>query len=326
MLWLICGQPCEWPAHRSRVFHIYIVDHVGGDGSQSAPKMPSNQYHLLQLHLLLSALLLTCGQRTPVRVPPRDLQLPNFGGESFERFDTGSATTSASTSTSSSGSSESQETSEEMREQLKQLLGDQLATAFAPLGTTPFTRRQPAIASPSSGAAARSQFANDPDQGQEVESPEQDNEQEEEEEEEEAEEEEPEQEATPQPPALSQAGGAVEEPAGGQVEEEEPEDYNAWRDNFYELNEDGSYVFGYSIPHGIRRWEKGYYSEEQHGRVVEGFYVQPRHDAQGLRYELRCYTADSEGYQPLPVEFLRTPPIVVRDVVPRVNCFRNAKK
>ncbi|XP_043660437.1 putative uncharacterized protein DDB_G0274435 [Drosophila teissieri] len=313
--------------------------------------MPSNQYHLLQLqlHLLLCALLLTCsctcGQRTPVRVPPRQLQLPNFGGESFERFDTGAAATSTSASTSSSGSSESQETSEEMREQLKQLLGDQLATAFAPLGTTPFTRRQPAIASPSSGAAARSQFANDPDQGQEVESPEQDGEQQEEqeqEEEEDAEEEEPDQEqeeATPQPqpqpqpPALSPvAGGAVEQPSGGQVgeqeqeQEEELEDYNAWRDNFYELNEDGSYVFGYSIPHGIRRFEKGYYSEEQHGRVVEGFYVQPRHDAQGLRYELRCYTADSEGYQPLPVEFLRTPPVVVRDAVPRVNCFRNAKK
>ncbi|EDW48764.1 histone-lysine N-methyltransferase SETD1A [Drosophila sechellia] len=282
--------------------------------------MPSNQYHLLQLHLLLCALLLTSGQRTPVRVPPRNLQVPNFGGESFERFDTGSA------STSSSGSSESQETSEEMREQLKQLLGDQLATAFAPLATTPFSRRQPAIASPNSGAAARSQFANDPDQGQAEESPDQDGEEEEAEEEEEEEEQE---EATPQPqplpPALPQPGGVLEELAGGQVGEE-LEDYNAWRDNFYELNEDGSYIFGYSIPHGVRRWEKGYYSEEQHGRVVEGFYVQPRHDSQGLRYELRCYRADSEGYQPRPVEFLRTPPIVRRDAIPRVNCFQNAKK
>ncbi|EDV47193.2 uncharacterized protein LOC6551015 [Drosophila erecta] len=286
--------------------------------------MPSNQCHLLQLHLLLCALLLTSGQRTPARVPPRILQVPNFGGESFERFDAGSA------STSSSGSSESQETSDEMREQLKQLLGNQLATAFAPLATTPpFTRRQPAIASPSSGAAARSQFATDPDQDQdqEAESPEQDGEEEEQPEEEQPEEEQ--EEGTPQPqplpPALPQPGGAVEELAGGQAGEH-LEDYNAWRDNFYELNEDGSYIFGYSIPHGIRRWEKGYYSEEQHGRVVEGFYVQPRHDSQGLSYELRCYRADSEGYQPMPVQFLRTPPIVERDVVPRVDCFQNGRE
>ncbi|EDW51488.1 GM22541 [Drosophila sechellia] len=45
-------------------------------------------------------MLLTSGQR--------NLQVPNFGGVSFE-------------------SSESQETSEFMQEQLKQLLGDQLA-------------------------------------------------------------------------------------------------------------------------------------------------------------------------------------------------------
>lgn len=56
----------------------------------------------------------------------------------------------------------------------------------------------------------------------------------------------------------------------------------------------------YAIPHGVRRWEKGYYSEEQHGKVVEGFYVQPRPLPQGLRYELRCYIADSQGYRPLP--------------------------
>ncbi|XP_016962510.1 uncharacterized protein LOC108032950 [Drosophila biarmipes] len=285
--------------------------------------MPSSQYHLVQLHLLLCALLLVAGQRSPVRVPPQDLQLPNFGGESFERF--GGRSAADSVSASSSGSSESQETSDEMREQLKQLLGDQLSTAFAPLATTPFTQRRPAIAAPASEAAARSQFSSDadPDQDEganEEESPEEDGN-------EGAEEEEGE-EATPQPqplpPPLPQPAGEEEDTTGGQVEEvAEVEDYNAWRDNFYDLNEDGSYVFGYSIPHGVRRWERGFYSKEQHGQVVEGFYVQPRHDFQELRFELRCYRADSNGYQPLPVEFLRTPPTVRRDEVPRVNCFRN---
>ncbi|KAH8368466.1 hypothetical protein KR084_012031 [Drosophila pseudotakahashii] len=279
--------------------------------------MPSSQFHLL---LLLGALILAAGQRPTFRVPPQDLQVPNFGGESFERFASGSG--SGSESVSSSGSSESQETSDEMREQLKHLLSDQLANAFAPLATTPFTQRQPAIVSPTSGAAARSQFATAPDRNR--------NEEESPEEEEEGDEEEEEEEETttaqpqPSPPPLPQPGGAEEESTGGQVEEEPGavEDYNAWRDNFYDLNEDGSYIFGYSIPHGVRRWEKGFYSEGQHGQVVEGFYVQPRHDSQGLRYELRCYRADSNGYQPLPVEFLRTPPIVRRDEVPQVNCFR----
>ncbi|XP_037726180.1 uncharacterized protein LOC119557483 [Drosophila subpulchrella] len=283
--------------------------------------MPSSRYHLLQLQLLLISLLLAAGQRSPVRVPPQDLQLPNFGGESFERFGGGSG--SGSGSVSSSGSSESQETSDEMREQLKQLLGDQLSNAFAPLATTPFTNRHPAITSPTSGTAARSQFASDADPDQEQDQDQDANE--EESPEEEGNEEPEEGEATPQPqplpPPLPQPAGGEEEPTGGQVEQ--VEDYNAWRDNFYDINEDGSYVFGYSIPHGVRRWEKGFYSKEQHGQVVQGFYVQPRHDFQGLRYELRCYRADSNGYQPLPVEFLRTPPIVRRDEVPQVNCFRN---
>ncbi|XP_017010770.2 uncharacterized protein [Drosophila takahashii] len=279
--------------------------------------MPSSQFHLLLL-LLLGTLILVAGQKPTFRVPPQDLQVPNFGGESFERFASGAGSGSASVS--SSGSSASQETSDEMREQLKQLLSDQLANAFAPLATTPFTQRQPAIASPASGAAARSQFAADPDQDQnEEESPEAEAEAEEEEGDEEEEQETTTLQPQPSPPPLPQPGGAEEELAGGQVE---VDDYNAWRDNFYDLNEDGSYIFGYSIPHGVRRWEKGFYSEGQHGQVVEGFYVQPRHDSQGLRYELRCYRADSNGYQPLPVEFLRTPPIVRRDEVPQVNCFR----
>jgi len=101
--------------------------------------------------------------------------------------------------------------------------------------------------SPASGTAARSQFASDadsdPDQDQEQEANEEESP---EEEEGNGEAEEGEEEATPQPqplpPPLSQPAGGEEEPTGGQVEE--VEDYNAWRDNFYDLNEDGSYVYG----------------------------------------------------------------------------------
>ncbi|XP_017062389.1 uncharacterized protein LOC108102198 [Drosophila ficusphila] len=296
--------------------------------------MPTRQFHLLQLQLLLGFIVLATGQRTSVRVPPQDLQVPNFGGESFERF--GGASVSSSGSGSSSGSSESQETSDEMRQQLKELLGDQLANAFVPLATTPFS---PGIISPTSGSAARQQFAADGDQDpnqepNEGESPEEGGEEEEEEEVEQATEQ-----PQPLPPPIPQpdgVGGQEELPGGGEElpggqeeltgGQQEVEDYNPWRDNFYDINEDGSYVFGYSIPHGVRRWEKGFFSEEQHGKVVEGFYVQPTHIAQGLRYELRCYRADANGYQPLPVEFLATPPIVRRDEVPQVNCFRKSRR
>ncbi|KAH8421524.1 hypothetical protein KR009_011054 [Drosophila setifemur] len=269
--------------------------------------MPSAQYQL-QLHLLLTIALLVAGQIAPVLVPPKDLQTPNFDqqGESFERF-------------------ESKENSAEMREQLKQLLGDQLANAFAPLATTPFSnlaQRQPGIVAPTSGEEARSQFSDESDSNEAAEEQEEEEEEEESPEEEDgSSEEEPASQPTPQPqlppqplpPPVSQ----VDQVGEGQVE-----DYNAWRDNFYDLEEDGSYVFGYAIPHGVRRWEKGFYFEDHHGRVVEGFYVQPRHVALGLRYELRCYRADSEGYHPLPVEFLQSPPNVRRGEDPQVDCFK----
>ncbi|KAH8287501.1 hypothetical protein KR054_008947 [Drosophila jambulina] len=277
--------------------------------------MPSGRY-ALQIHLLLSILLLTSGQRSPVRVPApprRDLQTPNFDGESFERFGGGGG------GLSSESQESSEENSSEMREQLKQLLGEQLANAFAPLATTPFspssTPRRPGIRAPSTGAEARAQFAEDPNSNEE-----------DEEGDEESGEEEPTPQPLPQPQPVAQLPGFVPQaPAAGEAAEPD-EDYNPWRDNFYDLNEDGSYIFGYAIPHGVRRWEKGYYSEDQHGRVVEGFYVQPRHLAQGLGYELRCYIADAEGYHSLPVEYLIRPPSVRRDEEPQVNCFNNSRK
>ncbi|KAH8303287.1 hypothetical protein KR059_005451 [Drosophila kikkawai] len=289
--------------------------------------MPSVRYSL-QINLLLSILLLTSGQRSPpgrVPAPPRqDLQTPNFDGESFERFGGGDRGGLV--------SSESQESSEEnsaeMREQLKQLLGEQLANAFAPLATTPFsppsTARRPGIIAPSTGAEARAQFAQDPESNEE-----EDGEGDEEESPEENTTPQPQPQPQPQPPSQPQLPGFLPQPSAGETEDSE-EDYNPWRDNFYDLNEDGSYIFGqvlsYAIPHGVRRWEKGYYSEDQHGRVVEGFYVQPRHLAQGLGYELRCYIADSEGYHALPVEFLIRPPRVQRDEEPQVNCFNSHRK
>ncbi|KAH8238306.1 hypothetical protein KR032_002897 [Drosophila birchii] len=283
--------------------------------------MPSGRY-TLQIHLLLSILFLTSGQRLPGRgpVPPRlDLQTPNFDGESFERFGASGG------GLSSESQESSEENSAEMREQLKQLLGEQLANAFAPLATTPFsppsTPRRPGIIAPRTGAEARAQFADDPESNEENGDGD-----------EESSEEEPtppdsQPQPQPQPQPVSQLPGFVPQPPEAEGEAAEPEeDYNPWRDNFYDLNEDGSYIFGYAIPHGVRRWEKGYYSEDQHGRVVEGFYVQPHHLAQGLGYELRCYIADSEGYHALPVEYLIRPPSVRRDEEPQVNCFNHRKR
>ncbi|EDV35098.1 uncharacterized protein Dana_GF22570 [Drosophila ananassae] len=270
--------------------------------------MPSAPSPLLLLPLLILAQCLLAA--TQVAPPRLDLQTPNFDGESFERFD-----------------GNGRENSAEMREQLKQLLGEQLANAFAPLATTPFSnlaQRQPAIVAPTSGEAARAQFSGESTSSEEAEAEAEHEEEEESPEDDSSSEEEPAKPPTPQPalpPQLPQPVGTVDP---NEDQDPEPvEDYNAWRDNFYDLNEDGSYIFGYALPHGVRRWERGYFPEDHHGQVVEGFYVQPRHVAHGLRYELRCYRADSEGYHPLPVEFLRNAPIVRRDERPQVDCFNN---
>ncbi|EDW27519.1 GL20234 [Drosophila persimilis] len=272
--------------------------------------MASGQIHPPRTHLLPPVLLLlflgaALSQRAPVRVPPVQLQTPNFDGESFERFED-----AANNNGNESG---------EMRGRIKQLLGEQLANAFAPLATTPFSQlsqRRPGIVAPTSGAQARAQFSSDDsDSGEEEESQEAD--------ESSSSEEEPDSGPVGAPPPLQpqpqpEAEAEEEEDNDGGVE-----DYNPWRDNFYDLNEDGSYIFGYSLPHGVRRWERGFYSEEQHSRVVEGFYVQPRLLGHDTRYELRCYRSDINGYQPLPVEYLRRAPSVRRDEQPKVDCFKN---
>ncbi|KAH8275055.1 hypothetical protein KR018_005185 [Drosophila ironensis] len=286
--------------------------------------MPSVRIRLL---VFSSLILLTAGQLAPPpsALPPRRvLQTPNFDGESFERFgERPSDDSSAAASASSSASSSQEENSSEMREQLKQLLGEQLANAFAPLSSTQLThlpQRQPAIMAPTSGAAARALFANR-EENQEQEEEESPEEEEEEEEEAVAPQVQPQPQPQPQPLPEPQPVDQVDSGDLGGQDLQDIEDYNPWRDNFYDLNEDGSYVFGYALPHGVRRWERGYFPEDQHHKVVEGFYVQPRHIAHGLRYEIRCYRADSEGYHPMPVEFLRIPPNVRRDEHPQVSCF-----
>ncbi|XP_017849999.1 uncharacterized protein LOC108604940 [Drosophila busckii] len=100
-----------------------------------------------------------------------------------------------------------------------------------------------------------------------------------------------------------------------------PLDYNPYRDNFSDMNPDGSYIFGYSLPNGVRRWERGYFSGQQQSRVVEGFSVEPRHYQSGVSYELRCYRADAYGYHPLGIEYIQQPPVVRRDLLPRVHCL-----
>ncbi|SPP86530.1 uncharacterized protein LOC117588362 [Drosophila guanche] len=254
---------------------------------------PSRIHSPLLLLLLLFLFLGVARGQGPIRVPPLQLQTPNFDAESFERFE---------------DATNNNDESGEMREQLKQRLGEQLVNAFAPLGTAPFSQlglRRPGIVAPSSGAQARAQFTADAesDSGEEDESSS-------------SEEEEPTPPLQPQPQPLP-----LPQPQP-QPEEDPEEEYNPWRDNFYDLNEDGSYIFGYSLPHGVRRWERGFYSEELHSRVVEGFYVQPR----PLGYELRCYRSDIHGYQPLAVAYLRRAPSVRRNEQPQVDCFKNHQR
>ncbi|XP_022214090.2 translation initiation factor eIF-2B subunit delta [Drosophila obscura] len=272
---------------------------------------PSRIHSLPPVLLLLLLFLGVSLSQSPVRVPPLELQTPNFGGESFERFE------DATKNNNDNNDNNDNNESSEMKEQLTQLLGEKLANAFAPLAATPFSQlsqRRPGIVAPTSGAQARAQFTadDDSDSGEQEESQEED-------ESSSSEEEEPD--AGPAPPLQLQPQPQPQPEA--EEAEEEQEDYNPWRDNFYDLNEDGSYIFGYSLPHGVRRWERGFYSEELHSRVVEGFYVQPRLLGHGTRYELRCYRSDINGYQPLAVAYLRRAPSVRRNEQPQVDCFNS---
>ncbi|XP_030572853.1 uncharacterized protein LOC115771328 [Drosophila novamexicana] len=206
----------------------------------------------------------------------------------------------------SAASSRQTPTIRRTREQLRQVLGQQLTGAVAPLTATPLavlSRRQPAIVAPRSGAEAAQRFAVSAD------------------EEESSEEDSDETENESDTDTDTETNTDTETDTD---EAQEPQqEYNPYRDNFNDRNEDGSYVFGYALPNGVRRWERGFYSEQQqHGLVVEGFYVQPRNYGHTVQYELRCYRADAHGYHPLAVEYLRQSPRVRRDELPNVRCLK----
>lgn len=254
---------------------------------------------LLLLFIGYGCIAITFGQR----LPTRRLMAPSLQfAESFERFD-----------------DEEEDSTQSAGEELRELLGQQFTSAVAPLTAVPFlslTRRQPGIVAPRSGAEAALRFADsgDSDFGQEQESSEEDSD-------------EPESEteadtdtdtAQPEVPVSQPEPEPQPEP---QPESESQSDYNPYRDNFNDQNADGSYVYGYSLPNGVRRWERGFHSEQQHGLVVEGFYAEPRQFSKGVQYELRCYRADSRGYQPLAVEYLPQPPRVRRFELPNLPCF-----
>ncbi|KAH8397979.1 hypothetical protein KR222_007801 [Zaprionus bogoriensis] len=277
---------------------------------------------LLLLLIALGCLIAsTWGQR--LAVPTRQLLAPSVRfAESFETFDSVDA------------GEDDGDDMQRTRDQLRQLLGRQLTSAVAPLTAVPLAgliRRQPGIVAPSSGAAAALRFATLPEVEEEESS----------EEDEESSSVETDTDADAgldvvQQPVTLPVAVPVATPSPQPTPEPE---YNPYRDNFQDRNEDGSYVFGYSLPNGVRRWERSFLSPQ--GRVVEGFYAQPRQAARGVEYELRCYRADAQGYHPLAgnnglsdpqgisrltsfllaVLYLALPPRVRRYELPDVSCF-----
>ncbi|XP_023168180.2 uncharacterized protein LOC111597610 [Drosophila hydei] len=269
---------------------------------------------LLLLFISFGCIAATFAQS--LTLPTRQLLAPSLRfAESFETFD----------------GNEADEDDAGTGEQLRQLLGQQLTNAVAPLTAAPLavlSRRQPGIVAPRSATDAAQLFADsaESDEFSGEDSEETDND--------------PDTNTDADTDADTDTDtdadtdtdtdtGPAQEPeqvpqqVPQQVAQQVPQqDYNPYRDNFNDRNEDGSYVFGYSLPNGVRRWERGFFSEQQHhGLVVEGFYAQPRHYGHSIQYELRCYRADAHGYHPLAVEYLQQPPRVRRYELPNVSCL-----
>ncbi|XP_030242809.1 uncharacterized protein LOC108655882 isoform X2 [Drosophila navojoa] len=262
---------------------------------------------LLLLCISFGCIAVTFGQG--LAVPTRQLLAPSLRfAESFEIFD----------------GDEADDADEVMGtgEQLRQLLGQELTSAVAPLTAAPLavlSRRRPGIMAPRSAAAAVRLFADS------AESDESDDGEDSDEADNDADTDTdtgPAQQPVPQPQPQPQPEQVPQEVPQQLPQETPQQEYNPYRDNFNDRNADGSYVFGYSLPNGVRRWERGFFSEHQHhGLVVEGFYAQPRHYGHSIQYELRCYRADAHGYQPLAVEYLQQPPRVRRFELPNVSCL-----
>ncbi|EDW71537.1 uncharacterized protein Dvir_GJ19293 [Drosophila virilis] len=258
----------------------------------------------LLLFISFACIAATFGQRLPL--PREQLLAPTLPfAESFEILDGNPADAAAAADDADDDDGDS---TQRTREQLRQVLGQQLTGAVAPLTATPLavlSRRQPAVVAPRSGAEAAQRFA---DSADEEESSEEDSD-------------ETENESDTDTDTNSDTDTDTE--TDTDAAQEPQQEYNPYRDNFNDRNEDGSYVFGYALPNGVRRWERGFYSEQQqHGLVVEGFYVQPRNYGHTVQYELRCYRADAHGYHPLAVEYLRQSPSVRRDELPNVRCLK----
>ncbi|KAH8265673.1 hypothetical protein KR044_011300, partial [Drosophila immigrans] len=278
----------------------------------------ANQMNKQLLPLLLLLLLLFVGNTLgqTVAVPRRRLMAPTVPfAESFERFDV-----------SESVEEDVEDAMQQTREELRDLLGQQLTSAVVPLTAVPFlslTRRQPGIVAPQSGVEAALRFAGaaGDDEYSEEDSDEDSAGESDADVDDADEQQQPSTPAPPQPQAQPQP--QPPSPPQSPPQAELQSTYNPYRDNFHDQNTDGSYVYGYSLPNGVRRWERGFHTAQQHGLVVEGFYAQPRpgFGGKGVQYELRCYRADALGYHPLAVEYLEQPPIVRRFQLPNVRCF-----
>lgn len=178
----------------------------------------------LHLLLLLIGIASTCGQRLPV--PRRQLLAPSLRfAESFESFDSDAADEDDADA----------DTMQRTQEQLRQLLGRQLSSAVAPLTAVPFAgliRRQPGIVSPSSGVEAAQRFASDDEESSEELSSSTETETDADAETDVDVEQQPIT-APPPPPSTTP-----------QPQPQPETEYNPYRDNFQDRNEDGSYVFG----------------------------------------------------------------------------------
>lgn len=175
----------------------------------------------LPLLLLLIGIASTFGQR----LPRRQLLAPRLRfAESFESFDSDAADEDDADA----------DTMQRTQEQLRQLLGRQLSSAVAPLTAVPFAgliRRQPGIVAPSSGLEAAQRFASDDDESSEELSSSTEAETDADAETDVDVEQQPVVEP-PTPPTTPQPVTVTET------------EYNPYRDNFQDRNEDGSYVFG----------------------------------------------------------------------------------
>lgn len=153
-------------------------------------------------------------------MPRRQLLAPSLRfAESFESFDSDAA-------------DEDDADTDTVQRTQEQLLGRQLSSAVAPLTAVPFAgliRRQPGIVSPSSGVEAAQRFASEDEESSEELSSST----------------ETETDADAETDVDVEQQPIARPPVPPTTPQPELEtEYNPYRDNFQDRNEDGSYVFG----------------------------------------------------------------------------------